>query len=90
MFDKLKKVNELRKAQSEMEKKMKQIRVTEEKGKYEVTVNANNKVISIKVDGEEQEFIVDLLNSALKSARKKAEKKLRSSMGDLGLGDLLG
>lgn len=89
MFDKLKKVNELRKAQAEMEKKMEDIRVTEEKGNFKVTVNANNKIISIEEKGEKQDFVADLLNSALKKARKKAEKKLRGEMGDLGLGDLL-
>lgn len=89
MFDKLKKVNDLRKAQSEMEKKMESVRVTEEKGNFAVTVNANNKIISIKEKGEDQDFVVDLLNSALKKARKKAEKKLRGDMADLGLGDLL-
>ncbi len=89
MFDKVKTVNKWRKAQAEIEKQMEQIQATVEKGKYLVVVNANNKIIHIDVDGEEDKVLKDAINGALKDAKKKAEKKLRSQAGDLGLGDLL-
>jgi len=89
MLDKVKTANKWKKAQSEIEKQMEQIQITESKGDYTVTVTANNKIVSIEFDGENDKLLKDLINSALKSAKKKAEKKLRSQAGNLGLGDLL-
>lgn len=89
MFDKVKAVNKWRKAQAEIEKRMEQIQSSVQKGKYLVVVNANNKIIQVEVDGEEDKVLKDAINDALKDAKKKAEKKLRSQAGDLGLGDLL-
>ena len=89
MFDKLKNANKLRKAQSEIEKKMEQIQATTEKSGVRVVVNANNKIISIDVEGDEDKLLKDLINDALKDAKKKAEKQLRGQLAELGLGDLL-
>lgn len=89
MLDKVKQLNKWRKAQSEIEKQMEQVQAMEEKGDYKVVVNANNKIISIEVDGKEDKLLKNVINDALKSAKKKAEKKLKSQVGDLGLGDLL-
>lgn len=89
MLDKLVKANKLRKAQSQIEKKMEQIQATSEKAGVRVTVNANNKIISIDVEGQEDKLLKDLINSALKSAKKKSEKQLRGQLSELGLGDLL-
>lgn len=89
MLDKLKNLNKLRKAQSEIEKEMEQINSSAERDGIKVVVNANNRVVSIEVDGEEDAMLKDLLNNALKDARKKAEKQMRGRMSELGLGDLL-
>ena len=89
MFDKVKNLNKLRKAQSEIEKQMEQVHAAKEKSGVKVVVNANNKIVSIEVEGEEDKLMKDLLNDALKDAKKKAENKLRGQMADLGLGDLL-
>ncbi len=89
MLDKLKNLNKLRKAQSEIEKEMEQINSSAERDGIKVVVNANNKVVTIEVEGEEDTMLRDLLNIALKDARKKAEKQMRGKMSDLGLGDLL-
>lgn len=89
MFDKIKNLNKLKKAQKEMENIMDQIVVTKEKAGITVTVNANNKVIKIDFEGEEDKITKDLLNDTLKEAKKKSEKKLRGQVANLGLGDLL-
>ena len=89
MLDKLKNLNKLRKAQSEIEKQMEQIQSTVEREGIRVTVNANNKIVSIDIEGDEDKLLKDLVNEALKDAKKKAEKKLRNQMSELGLGDLL-
>jgi DNA-binding protein YbaB len=89
MFDKVKNLHKLRKAQSEIEKQMDQINAVKEKSGVKVVVNANNKIIVIEVDGNEDKLLKDLINDALKEAKKKAEKKLRGQISELGLGDLI-
>lgn len=89
MFDKVKNLNKLRKAQSKIEKEMEQIFATREKAGVRVTVNANNKIIAIEVNDTEDKVLKDLLNGALKEAKKKAEKKLRGQLSELGLGDMI-
>ncbi|OGC47249.1 hypothetical protein A2886_01205 [candidate division WWE3 bacterium RIFCSPHIGHO2_01_FULL_42_13] len=89
MLDKLKNLNKWRKTQSEIQKQMEQIFASAERDGVKVVVNANNKVISVEVEGDEDKLLKDLLNDALKDAKKKAEKKLRGQASELGLGDLL-
>lgn len=87
MFDKVKNLNKLRKAQSEIKKQMEQIFVSGEKGRYKVRIRGDKRIESLEVDGEEEKMLKDLLNDTLREAEKKSEKKLRGQMGDLGLGD---
>lgn len=89
MFDKIKNLNKLKKAQKEMEVIMDKIVITKEKAGITVAVNANNKVLKIDFEGDEDKITKDLLNDALKEAKKKSGKKLRGQMANLGLGDLL-
>lgn len=89
MFEKLKNLNKLRKAQSEIEKQLEQIQSVGEKSGVKVVVNANNKILSIEFDGVEDKLMKDLINDTLKDAKKKGEKKLRSKASELGLGDLI-
>jgi len=89
MLDKLKNLNKWRKAQADIEKQMEQIFASAEKDGIKVVVSANNKIISVEVEGDEDKLLKDLINSALKDAKKKAEKKLRGQASELGLGDLL-
>jgi len=89
MFDKVRSINKWRKAQAEIEKQMEQIQVSNERAGYKVTVNANNKVLEIFEEDEENKVLRDLLNDTLKEAKKKSEKKLRGQADSLGLGDLL-
>lgn len=89
MFDKIKTVNKWRKAQAEIEKQMDQIQASGEKAGYKVVVNANNKILEISRDGEDEKLLKDLLNETLKEAKKKSEKKLRGQAESLGLNDLI-
>lgn len=90
-FDKLKQINELRKMRSQaqdMQKELEKIKETVEDDDLQVTVTGDQKVVSLKIDGEEQDEIVDIINKAMKEVQKKAAKKMMEMGG--GLSGLLG
>lgn len=68
------------KAQSRMQKELQKIFAAEEKKGVKVVVRGDRKIEKIEIDGEEQKDLKELINSAMKEAEKKAEKKLRSSV----------
>jgi DNA-binding protein YbaB len=84
MFDKLKDINNLRKAQSEIKKQLEQIFVTEERGDYKVVIRGDKKVEKLEIDGEDQKELRDILNRAFKEVDKKVEKQMRGQLSDLG------
>lgn len=85
MLDKLKDMNKLRKAQAEIKKELEQIFVKIDKGDYSILVRGDKKVEKLSIDGEEAKELKDLINDAMKEVDKKAEKQMRSHLGDLGL-----
>ncbi|MBD3366100.1 hypothetical protein GF360_02025 [candidate division WWE3 bacterium] len=86
MFDKVKKMNELRKAQSKIQKQLEEIYVTEESGDVEVVIRGDKHIEKILINGEEDKNLLKVLNSAMKSVDKKVQKKMRSQLSELGLG----
>ena len=88
MFDKLKDLNNLRKAQSQIKKQLEQIYVTEEKRGYKVRIRGDKKIESIEYDGDAENidlnFLAEFLNDVFKQVDKKVEKQMRGQMGDLG------
>jgi DNA-binding protein YbaB len=86
MLDKVKKMNELRKAQSKIQKQLEEIMVSDSSGDYEVRVRGDKKIDSVSINGEENKDLKDLLNSVMKQVDKKVQKKMRGQLSDLGLG----
>ena len=85
MLDKLKDLNKLRKAQSEIKKQLEQIYVSSEKNDMSVLIRGDKKIERLVVDGEENKELKDFLNVALKEVDKKVEKQMRGQLGDLGI-----
>jgi len=85
MLDKVKKMNELRKAQSKIQKQLEEISVSDSSGDYEVRVRGDKKIEEIKIRGEEVRDLKDLLNSVMKDVDKKVQRKMRGQLSDLGL-----
>jgi DNA-binding protein YbaB len=85
MFDKVKKINELRKAQSKIQKQLEEIYISEESGDYEVVIRGDKKIEKIVISGEENDKLRNLLNSAMKQVDKKVQKKMRGQLSELGL-----
>jgi DNA-binding protein YbaB len=91
MFDKFKQAQNLLKLRSEAKKlqeELDQIKHTEEDGDMSVTVSGSQTVLNIKMNGEDQERLMKLINRALKEVQKKSAKKMMEMGG--GLGGLLG
>ena len=90
-FDKIKQLGELNKMRQQakaLQKELEKITETFEKGGVMVKVSGDQKVLFLKIDGEEREDIVDAINKAMKVVQKKAAKKMMEMGG--GLGGLLG
>ena len=85
MFDKVKKLNELRKAQSKIQKQLEEIYVSEESGDHEILVRGDKKIETLVVNGEENKELMKLINSAMKSVDKKVQKQMRGQLSELGL-----
>lgn len=87
-FDKIKQLNELRKMRSEaleMQKKLKTIIESLEKGKYRVKVTGDQRIDYIEIDGEAQPELVKVINEALEKVQKTAAKKMLEEGGLSGL-----
>jgi DNA-binding protein YbaB len=90
-FDKIKQLGELNKMRQQakvLQKQLEEITETYEKGDIKVKVSGDQKIIYIKVDGEDKKDIVDVINKAFKNVQKKSAKKMLESGG--GLSGLLG
>ncbi len=86
MFDKVKKLNELKKAQSKIQKQLEKLYVSEKSGDIEVVIRGDKKIDKILIGGEENKDLRSLLNSAMKKVDKKVQKKMQGQLSDLGLG----
>lgn len=90
-FDKIKQLNELRKMRSQaqaLQKELEKVKETVEDDDIQVTVTGDQKIVSLKLDGEERRDVVDTINKAMKEVQKKAAKKMMEMGG--GLSGLLG
>ena len=90
-FDKLKQIGELRKMRQQakaLQRELEQVTETVRDGGIEVKVSGNQKVVYLKVDGEERDDLMETINKAMKRVQKKAAKKMMEMGG--GLSGLLG
>ncbi|KKS05847.1 hypothetical protein A3K01_02445 [candidate division WWE3 bacterium RIFOXYD1_FULL_43_17] len=85
MFDKLKDINKLRKAQADIKKQMENIFVTSEKGRLRIVIRGDKKIEKLEIDGVDDKALRDLMNDAFKDVDKKVEKQMRGQLQDLGL-----
>lgn len=85
MFDKLKDLNNLRKAQAEIKKELEQIYVEAEKSGIKILIRGDKRVEKLEINGEDNKALRDLINDTMKDVDKKVEKQMRGHMADLGL-----
>lgn len=91
MFNPLKGIGDLNKLRQEAQKlqnELKQLEVTEERGRTQVVMSGDMKIKKLVIDGEEVRDVLDTLNEAIEKTQKKAAQKMQEMGG--GLGGLLG
>jgi DNA-binding protein YbaB len=84
MFDKLKDLNKLRKAQGEIKKSLEQIFVTSEKAGMRVVIRGDKRIEKLEIDGTDNKQLRELINDSFKEVDKKVEKQTRGQLQDLG------
>ena len=84
MFDKLKDLNKLRKAQGEIKKQLEQIFVTSEKAGMRVVIRGDKRIEKLEIDGEDNKALREMINESFKEVDKKVEKQTRGQLQDLG------
>ncbi len=84
--DKAKLIQEAMKMQKEIQKEQ----VTVIKHDVEVTASGDQRIVSIKTNGQSDDRIREAINEALKKSQEIAAKKIQQMGGMGGLGGLLG
>ena len=84
MFDKIKDLNKLRKAQGEIKKQLEQIFITSEKAGMRVVIRGDKKIEKLELDGVDNKTLRDLINDSFKDVDKKVEKQTRGKLQELG------
>jgi DNA-binding protein YbaB len=90
-FDKVKQLGDLNKMRQQakaLQKELEQITESLSVKGIKVKVTGDQKLVYMRVDGEERQDIVDAINKAMKKVQKKAAKKMLEMGG--GLSGLLG
>jgi len=84
MFDKIKDINKLRKAQGDIKKQLEQIFVTSEKAGMRLIIRGDKKIEKLEIDGSDNKILKDMINDSFKEVDKKVEKQTRGQLQDLG------
>ena len=91
MFDKVKQLGELKKMRDQamqMQKALAQESIEVEEQGIKIVMTGDQQVKEIKIEGEDQDRLVEVLNKAIKKSQEVAARKLQEMSG--GLGGLLG
>ncbi|MBI2620818.1 hypothetical protein HYW61_01170 [candidate division WWE3 bacterium] len=67
----------LKKAQSQIKKRLEQVFAAVEKGNMSAVVRGDKRIEKIVVDGVEQKDLKGLINDCMKEVEKKIEKQMR-------------
>lgn len=85
MFDKAKKLYDLKRQADSVKKQMEEIFVEVEERGVVIKMRGDNRVETLTIDGAEDKRLKEAFNRALKETQKKVAKKMQGQMGDFGL-----
>ncbi len=85
MLNKVKKLNDLRRAQARIQKQLESIGVTDSRGRFRVRVRGDKRIDLLEIDGVDAKDLRDLINQVMKKVDKKVQKRLQGELGGLGL-----
>ncbi len=85
-FDKFKQLGDLKRMRDQaiqMQKQLQQEVIEIEENGIRVVMTGDQKVVTVTIDGEYQDRLVDVLNKAIKKSQQVAAKKLQEMSGGL-------
>lgn len=85
VFNRARELYELKKKADEVKKILEEEVIEVWESGIRVKIRADQRIMSIEIDGEEDERIKKAINKAIKESQKIAAKKMRGRMGDFGL-----
>lgn len=85
MFDKAKKLYNLKRRADKLKKRMAKIVVEVEVGDVKVVMRGDQSVDEVLVDGESNPDLKKAFNKAVKRSQKEVAKKMRGDLSDFGL-----
>ena len=83
---KIKDLYNLKRQADEMKREMEKITVEVEERGVKILMQGDQKVLSVILNGEEDNRLKDAFNKAVKESQRKVAKKMQGRLSDLGLG----
>lgn len=79
-------LNKMRSQAAQIQKELEQQTFTTARGRIEVQITGNQRIVSVKIDGQNVQELVDVLNDAIKQSQQAAAAKLAQISQQMGLG----
>ncbi len=83
---KIKDLYNLKRQADEMKREMEKITVEVEERGVKILMQGDQKVLSVILNGGEDNRLKDAFNKAVKESQRKVAKKMQGRLSDLGLG----
>ncbi len=83
MFDKLKKLKQMRDQAMVIQRELAEEKVEVEENGVKVVITGDQKLVTLEVNGEEKNQILAVINKAIKKSQEVAAKKLSQMSGGL-------
>lgn len=79
-------LNKMRQQAAQIQKELEEQQFTTAAGRIEVVITGNQRIVSVKIDGQNVQELVDVLNDAIKQSQQAAASKLAAISQQMGLG----
>ena len=79
-------LNKMRQQAAQIQKELESQQFTVTRGRIEVIITGNQRVVSVKIDGQNVPEMVEILNEAIKESQQAAASKLAAISQQMGLG----
>lgn len=80
-------LNKMRAQAATIQKQLEKEEYTVEQGRIKVVITGNQKVLSVKIDGQEVPELVAIVNDAIRQSQQAAASKLSAISKEMGLGE---
>lgn len=79
-------LNKMRSQAAQIQKDLEGQQFTTAQGRIEVVITGNQRIVSVKIDGQNVPELVEVLNTAIRQSQQAAAAKLAEISQQMGLG----